>query len=560
MSRARFRWTVWCVAWLVLVGLGTSGAVARAQAQPAAVGANPPATPAAPVRKSCLVNSFAPTPAETALNKGDFSPAEVLFRALLAKNADNEAAHEGLIRTLIAQNKVDDAAKDAEAWVATAPASSMALTALGDVRLRQGLPRDAILQFQKAARTDLCNARAYYGIAEVDGLAGLHASAKLAIEQAYKLHPTDDDINSAWIATLPRKERLEKWTDYAEHSDQISEENRAKLKTSLEKESQSHASDCRMAPASPREATVPMAAVLDGPTRFIGWGLDVKFNGKERRLQIDTGASGITISRAAAMFLGIQREDATQTGGIGDKGKVKTSVTHVASIKIGGIEFTNCPVEILEKWSVLDSDGLIGGDVFDASQLTLDFPKHELRIAPLPERPGEKKAAVATPDPADDDEIVEAHDPYIAPGMEKWQRVYRSSHDLLMPTGIVETKRMKDESAWKEKLFLLDTGAESNLISPAAAKEVTKVSRDDSMEIRGIQGEVDKVYEAGKFTLAFAGLRLDSPSMTSIDTTKLSHDDGVEISGLIGAPALYQVVMHIDYRDNLVWCEYTPKK
>lgn len=34
----------------------------------------------------------------------------------------------------------------------------------------------------------------------------------------------------------------------------------------------------------------------------------------------------------------------------------------------------------------------------------------------------------------------------------------------------------------------------------------------------------------------------------------------MEISGLIGAPALFQLVLHIDYRDNLVWCEYTPPK
>jgi len=557
VARARWLLAELCVGWFVLVVSGASGVVAHAQAQTASA---TPGQTVAPARKTCTVNSFAPNPAETALNKGDFAPAEVLFRALLAKSADNEAAHEGLVRALLAQNKVDDAARDAETWAAAEPASSMALIALGDVRLRQGVPRVAFLQFQKAAVADLCNARAYYGIAEVDGLAGLHASSKRMIEQAYKLHPTDDDINSAWIDTLPRKERLAKWADYAEHSDQISEENRTKLKTNLEKESLYHASDCRMAPTSPREATVPMTAVMDGPNHFVGWGLDVKFNGKGRRLQIDTGASGITISRAAAMFLGIQRQDATQTGGIGDKAKVKTSITHVASVKIGGIEFTNCPVEILEKWSVLDSDGLIGGDVFDASLLTLDFPKHELRIAPLPERPGEKKAAVATPDPADDDEIVEAHDPYIAPGMEKWQRVYRYRHDLIMPTGLVDTKRIKDDSAWKDKLFILDTGADSNLISPAAAREVTKVSRDDSMEIRGIQGEVDKVYEAGKFTLAFAGLRLDSPSMTSIDTTKISHDDGVDISGFIGAPALTQLVLHIDYRDNLVWCEYTPKK
>ena len=560
MSRARFRWTVWCVVCFVLAGWGASGVVAHAQSQTAAAGTNAPATPAVPVRMSCMVNSFAPNPAETALNKGDFAPAELLFRALLAKSADNEAAHEGLIRALIAQNKVDDAAKDAEAWAAAAPDNSLALTALGDVRLRQGLPRDAILQFQKAARADLCNARAFYGIAEVNGLAGFHATSKLAIEQAYKLHPTDDDINTARIATLPRTERLAKWADYAEHSDQISEENRTKLKTNLEKESLYHASDCRMAPTSPREATIPMAQILDGPNHFIGWGLDVKFNGKERRLQIDTGASGITISRAAAMFLGIQRQDATKAWGVGDEGDVKTSITHVASIKIGGVEFTNCAVEILEKWGTLDSDGLIGGDVFAGSLLTLDFPKHELRVAPLPERPGEKKVEPTSQDATGDDEVVEAHDPYVAPEMEKWQWVYRSGHHLLMPTGIVETKRMKDESAWKEKLFILDTGSAVNLISPAAAKEVTKVSRDETMGISGLSGEVEKVYATDKFTLSFAGLRLDAPSMTSIDTTKFSHEDGVEVSGLIGAPALYQVVLHIDYRDYLVWCEYTPKK
>ena len=113
---------------------------------------------------------FAPNPAVTALDKGDFVPAEKLFRDLLAKSADNAIAHEGLVRALIGQDKVDEAAKDAEAWAAARPGSSMALTALGDVRLRQGDPREAFVQFQKAAHADLCNARAFYGLAEVDGV------------------------------------------------------------------------------------------------------------------------------------------------------------------------------------------------------------------------------------------------------------------------------------------------------------------------------------------------------------------------------------------------------
>jgi tetratricopeptide (TPR) repeat protein len=511
------------------------------------------------VKKNCTVNSSTPGAAETALNKKQYSDAEGLFRGMLAKDANDEAAHEGLVRSLIEQNRVDVAAKDAEAWLVASPGNSMALTAVGEVRLRQGDPREAFLKFQAAIKADLCNARAYYGIARVQALAGMHASGKRLIEQAHVLHPTDDDINSWWIWTRPRQEQMERWAEYAEHSDQINDEDRADLKTRLEKNALYHVSDCRMAPTSPRVATVPMAAVTDGPERFLGWGLDVQFNGKHRRLQIDTGASGITISRAAAMFLGIQREDATKTGGIGDESKVRTSIAHVASIKIGGIEFTNCPVEILEKWSVLDSDGLIGGDVFDASLLTLDFPKHELRIAPLPLRPGETEADRAKLEAADDDAVFVPHDPYVAPEMSKWMRVYRSGHDLLMPTDIVETKRKKDEAAWKDKLFLLDTGSDSNLISPAAAAEVTKVSRDWDSGMRGLQGEVDKVYEAGKFTLAFAGLRLDSPSMTAINLTTISHDAGVEVSGLIGAPALFQLTMHIDYRDNLVLFEYTPK-
>jgi len=512
------------------------------------------------MRKSCTVDTSDPNPAEEALNRKQYSMAEVLFRALLTQSAENAAAHEGLVRTLLAQDKVDAAAKEAEGWVAAAPGNSMALTAAGEVRLRQGDPRGGFLQFQKAALADLCNARAFIEAAEVDELAGLYATSKRAIEQAYKLHPTDDDIRTAWIETRPRQERLSLLADYADKSKEIDEDDRSKLKESLAKQSLYHSTDCRMAPTSPREAKVPMVAVMDGPERFVGWGLDVQFNGKRRRLQIDTGASGITISRAAAMFLGIQREDATVVGGFGDKKEVRTSITHVASVKIGGIEFTNCPVEILEKWSVLDSDGLIGGDVFDASQLTLDFPKHELRVAPLPPRPGEKKADPAEPNGAGEDVEVEPHDPYVAPEMAKWERIYRSGHELLMPAGIVETKRVKDLDAWKDKLFILDTGSDSMVISPVAAREVTKVSRDDSVSFGGIQGEVEKVYAAGKFTLAFAGLRMDAPSTVSVDLTKFSHDDGVEVSGFIGAPALFQVVMHIDYRDNLVWCEYDPKK
>jgi hypothetical protein len=224
------------------------------------------------------------------------------------------------------------------------------------------------------------------------------------------------------------------------------------------------------------------------------------------------------------------------------------------------MEFTNCPVEILEKESVLRSDGLIGGDVFSGSELTLDFPRHVLRVAPLPDRLSTNAVQPITLDAEGNAAAEVARDLYLTPKIAKWNRVFRSGSDLLLQARVVETSQAKDESAWREKLFLLDTGAEKSLISPQAAAEVTKVSRDWGTGVFGISGDVDKVYATGDFLLEFSGLRLNSQKMTAIDLTRISHDDGVEVSGLIGAPALLQVVLHIDYRDNLVWCEYTPKK
>ena len=518
------------------------------------------AVTAAPGTKTCTVNTAPPTEGETTLNKRDASGAEKLLRDALAKGPGNDALHEALVRALLEQDKVDEAAKDADGWSAGAPGNSMALVAEGDVKLRQGDPTGAAALFLKARQADLCNPRALYGMAKVYSLAGYHATAQRDIEQAYRLHPTDDDIHGWWISTRPRKERLALLADYAEHSDQQTDEQRKKLKEALAKATVSHATDCRIAPDSPKEAQVPMAQMLDGPDHFVGWALDMQFNGKKRRLQIDTGASGITLSRSAASSLGITRDDTSKIWGVGDDPDVQTSIAHVASIRIGNVELLNCPVEIIEKRNVLDSDGLIGTDVFEASQVTLDFPKHELRLAPLPNRPDEKKPDPQAGSKPDDDEMVLAHDPYVAPEMAKWLRVYRSGHHLLMPTGIADTKHLKDQSSWKDGLFLLDTGSYDTLISPKAAGAVSKVSRDYNDQMRGISGEVKKVYEAGTFTMAFAGLRLDAPRMTSIDMTRTSHADGVEVSGLIGAPALFQLVMHIDYRDNLVLLEYTPQK
>ena len=121
------------------VGFGCVGV--GAHAQDAAGSRTPaPAGRAEGRQQTCTVDSLPPNPAETALNKGDYVPAEKLLQDLLAKSADDSVAHEELVRALIGQDKVDAAAKDAEAWAAGEPTNSLALTAGGRGAVAAGRP------------------------------------------------------------------------------------------------------------------------------------------------------------------------------------------------------------------------------------------------------------------------------------------------------------------------------------------------------------------------------------------------------------------------------------
>ena len=77
---------------------------------------------------------------------------------------------------------------------------------------------------------------------------------------------------------------------------------------------------------------------------------------------------------------------------------------------------------------------------------------------------------------------------------------------------------------------------------------------------KGINGEIQKVLVADKVTQGFADVRQVVSEMTSEDISSVSRSVGVDISGFIGFPTLRELVISIDYRDNLVRVVYDPKK
>src|SRR5262249_37566661 len=138
-------------------------------------------------------------------------------------------------------------------------------------------------------------------------------------------------------------------------------------------------------------------------------------------------------------------------------------------------------------------------------------------------------------------------DRYIAPEMRSFTPVLRFGHDLIVWTKINDMA---------PRLFLLDTGAFSNAISPDAAREFTKVTSESEVTLKGLSGKVQNVFSAQQVTLQFAHLRQKNLDIIAFDTKKISDSIGTEIAGFLGFSMLRMLRIKIDYRDGLIDFEY----
>lgn len=139
-------------------------------------------------------------------------------------------------------------------------------------------------------------------------------------------------------------------------------------------------------------------------------------------------------------------------------------------------------MEVATGRSVLGDDGLIGADVFRHFLVDVDMPIEKFRLSPLPPIPDDPVAATSL----DTKSVGVRHfrDRYVPPEMKDHTKIFLIGHDMLIPT------RVNDSAA---KLFLIDTGSFDDTLSPAAAKEVTKLSRDENTQVQGLNGSVKEV-------------------------------------------------------------------
>ncbi len=420
-------------------------------------------------------------------------------------------------------------------------------------------------------------------VAKISRISSNYATARREILTAHKLDPADPEIRFQWIGSLPPAQRIAEIETYLASPTGDDPDDIRHLQMYLDrlkKQAEEPHKACHL--VSPTaSAEVPFASLMRDATHVRAYGLEVKLNDRTARLQIDTGAGGLLISRSVAEHAGLQAFSRTEVGGIGDQGSKAGYTAYVNSIRIGSLEFQDCTVRVVDSKNVMEeTDGLIGMDVFSQFLVTLDYPMRKLQLSPLPPRPGEatqkapelktdnsgvsddQDASAATVNPADSTDPAKTpdkappppqHGPfdrYIAPEMKDYTEVYRVGHNLILPAS------MNNKAI---KLFIMDTGAWTTTVSPEAAREVTKVYSDNT-KIHGISGDVAKVYTTGDITFRFAHLPQPTTGVFSFDTSRVSRDTGMEISGFIGASTLKLLTIHIDYRDGLVKFDYNPNR
>jgi hypothetical protein len=283
--------------------------------------------------------------------------------------------------------------------------------------------------------------------------------------------------------------------------------------------------------------------MLDG-TKIRSWGFTTRFNNDSELLELDSSVSGIVLEEKQATRAGVKPLTS---------GAITVPYTgFVDNIKIGSVEYRDCPVQVVSSATLAGANGLIGLDLFRDRLIHIDYPDQSITLSPLPADP---LAA-----PSNERAVV-------TPSDKTWSPIYINGAKILIPALI---------NKQGPYLFAMDTGSAQTVLSPYTANHTLDKSSDATVPLHGISGTIVKVipkegggdlYRADvyspsgtllkvsrpvKFPLyRFASAEFPNPSAVSFDLTPMSHEAGTEISGLLGFDVLRSFIIDINYRDGI---------
>jgi tetratricopeptide (TPR) repeat protein len=458
-----------------------------------------------------------------------YKAAADLYSEALKENPAHPQAIYGLVQALLHDHRSQEAYTAASDGLRRNPNSSSIQAAAGMAAYRQGQLTEAEKFLRAALQLNPQDSAALSGLSNIYSLISRFKTARELTVGAYRAMPSDPALMIRYAETLKGEERIRLLEQVLQLYDPGTEEAQD-LRASI-------ANIRAIADRKTRRLTSPyvgsqlkLFAIQDGVKVRRGFGLKAQFNGHETvTLLLDTGSSGISLSPDTIKKAGLQSlgADASQVRGVGEKSILGREYL-ASTVRIGPLAFEDYPVDAFETAKDSDVEGLIGADVFRDFIVSLDFPLYQLTLAPR-----------TNYEPAEYHEVTEASTTLPS----GFYRIYRLGNHLVIPTFV---------NSDKPSLFLLDSGASSNLIDTDFAQESTKVDRDERTIVRGIQGKVADTFRARHVTLRFAGFQQENQELVAIKLDKVSDSMGVAIHGILGMPILTQLKITIDYLEGAI--------
>jgi tetratricopeptide (TPR) repeat protein len=450
--------------------------------------------------------------------QADFRSAAAAFRKIVEAKPSDEA-YAGLIRSLLKADDVKAAEESSQKALAAFKESAIIHAERGDVYYRRGFIPQAEDEYRAALKLDGKCARAWLGQGKVDAVYARRTQSKAAIANAHDLDPQDSDAFYEWAIRLAYPENVAALEQHlAEfHNDPEEERHEREYKDFVK----ALAGRKTWIPAREVErAEIKMESLTVGSRMVLrGYGLRVRLNDRATvTLLVDTGSSGITITRKLAEKIGASKLAEQALEGVGKSGAAVGYKAWVDKVVIGDLEFHDCFIHATPR-EIAEVDGIIGMDVFSQYLITLDLPARKLRLEPMPARSnGDPPAQV-----------------------DAFSQTFTLGHFLLLPTEVGKKAT---------GLFVIDSGSNANTISPELARLMPEM-RTFNSPMSGASGVVNSAFIADDAMLRFAKVNR-SDRISTLDLHSVSKDLGIEISGQIGFSAMQDMKLTIDYRDGLV--------
>ncbi|HWA93561.1 MAG TPA: tetratricopeptide repeat protein [Terracidiphilus sp.] len=457
------------------------------------------------------------TPAEKAYRDSDYAKAEQLYTQAVTAKPDDAQLSAKLVETLLLEGKLADAEAQLKSALAAHPNSAAVLTAQAEFELKQGQPWLAAKSLDAATAADSCYARAYMVRSRIDHIESMYASERANLQKAYSIDMTDPDIMTAWSRVMPAANEVRGTLEALKSQKDIDPQIRAKAEATvhsmmplLHEDTQT----CKVVPTQ-ASAEIPLIPTREDGKHIDGYQIDATFPKGTAKLQVDTAASGLFLSRALVDANGF-----TQAPN-GDQGIVLAT-----SVQIGPLEFRNCLAGVTDEPLPGRADGFIGTDMLAQYLITFDAREQMLKLDPLPPR-----SALLPGDRPSGGELA------------GYVPVYHSRQYLLIPVN-VDNKT--------QKLFALDTGMRMSAMdsTTAHAASDTKMNFTNPLQTKGSTGA--RVYR-DPFQLKFADVSTlrKTDSVVAFEPAAIEQNTGFDVGGLLGFDVLGPMTLHLDYRDGL---------